>query len=192
MLEGRCHRLEGDAGGVGSVREQPALAAGLGHGAQPDTAQGTRTAQELQRLGELLEVLDLDHAVAGEGRGERGSGPDDGARVGQGDPGSGHRSADLETDHRLSPLSALAQGLDEGRRATNRLQEQPDGAGRGILGEVVEEVGDVSSDLAPRGDDRTEADPGPHRGEGLGDGPRLRDDRDAAGQERVGQGTDPR
>ena len=120
-----------------------------------------------------MEVLDLDCAVAAQHRGERAIRADERARVRERRPGGRLRAPDLEAGDGLVRLGAAAERVDERVRAPHGLEEEPDGARLGILGEEAKVVGRVRHGLGARGDDAADSDAAAEGEERVRDRPRL-------------------
>src|SRR5262245_52128026 len=106
-------------------------------------------AEDLERLDELVEVVDLDRAVPPERGGEGTAGADERASVRERRARGGLRATDLEARDRLPRLGACAQRCDEGICLANRLEEEPDRLRPLVLGEEREVVGGVRDRLRP-------------------------------------------
>ena len=121
-------RLERDSRGLGLVGEQRALAARLGDGRDPRAARPSTASEDLERLDELVEVLDLDRAVPLEDGRERAARADQGTRMGERGAGGGLRPPDLQADDDLPGERAPLERRDELLGAADGLQKQADRA----------------------------------------------------------------
>src|SRR6202044_1561045 len=135
-LDGRGRELgDLDALVLGPVGDNLAGAARRGDEADPVAWQRAGRGQQPGRDDEVLQAVDPDHAVLAEDRVDDGVVADQGAGVGAGDPGAGLAAADLDRDDRLALGQGLAGQRDELVGAADRLDEQRDNPGGGVLDE---------------------------------------------------------
>ena len=125
--------------------------------------------EDLERLDELVEVVDLDRGVATKHRRERAIRADEGACVGERRPRRRLRAPDLEADDGLVGLRTLAQRVDEFVRPSHGFEKEPDHARPRILGEEREVVGGVCHRFRTGRDDTAQPDTPSERKKCVGD-----------------------
>ena len=184
-------RLERQAGRLAAIGQESSLAAGLGDSSDPSAGRPPRAAQHLERLDQLGEVVDLQHAIAAQQRREGPVGADESAGVRQDGACRGGRTADLEADDRFLRDRAARKRLGEGGRSAHRLEEECDDAGPGVVGQEGDEVRGVGHGLATRRDDAAEADAATQAEERLADRARLADRRDVSRSNGVRDSAEP-
>ena len=184
--------LQRDPRLLGLVGEVLALAARVGDGADPPAAGRRGPREHLEVLQPGAEVVAADGVVVPQHRRERPVGSDQRAGVRERRPGAHLGRADLEHDGDLAGLGDPPQRLLERRRPAHGLQEQADHAALRILREVRRHVGDVGDGLVSCGDDGAESDPRAERDQDLADRAGVRQRRDRAAGEVLGQRPDPR
>jgi hypothetical protein len=145
---------------VGQVAGQLREPAGHGEHGQPGDRAPVLPRQLLQELHPVDQVVDvvgrldpglperdvIDPRVGGQGAG-----------VGRGHALSALSLAHLHGDDRLARLQAAVGRLEEHVRAPDLLDRERDHLGHRVVGQVVQEVGDVGHGLVPGRDEQVEA-----------------------------------
>jgi hypothetical protein len=184
-------RPERDAHFLGPIGEERTLTAGLGNGRNPEAVRPPPAAQHLQRLDEVVDVVDLDRLVAAEERRERLVRADRRAGVRDRRARPRGRAPDSQADDRLLGLCKQLERGPERGRSPHGLDEETDRSRRLVIREERADVGHVARRLGAGRDDAAEADSGPERRQRLSDRAGLDDRGDPARRERARQRADP-
>jgi hypothetical protein len=187
----RRKRRERDSRGLGLVRKQGTLATGLGDRADSGSARLTAASEELECLDELVEVLDLDCAIAPEHCREGARRADQGAGVGEGGSSGRLGAPDLEADDGLARESTPFERGGKSAWPAHGLEEEADHLRLLVFREEGEVVRRVRDGFGTRRHDAAESDSPAERQEGVCERTGLAENGDAARGRRVRRATDP-
>ena len=174
------------------VGQQRGEAAGLRDRADARAPRTPLPAEHLERLDEVVVVLNVDRAEAPQDARECDVGPDHGAGVRDRDPRGALRAADAQAHDRLAALGAQLQREGERRRPADRLEEQRHHARGLVVGQERHVVGGVPQRLGAGRDHAPQPDARAHRHQRLADRARLHDGGHVAGAHLAGDLGQPR